>query len=145
MGSWVIYLVFIGPYIFNDEPTKPKQAVLVAGETSSLMKPDKNKTRAGKYLGSHTSLCSIGTVYAELCKTLDPSRIIVMAQLQETIGWLREVCESDDACGKMAGKVSLRPLMVERLKETEASCAELLARGGADYDATSVNPATFIR
>lgn len=121
------------------------QAVLVAGETSSVMKADKEGTRPGKYLGSHCSVVNIGRAYAKLVDYLGADRIIVVAQVKETIEWLRAAIASDDECQRLTGRRSLRPLLQEKLSTTEVACARLLQEGGPDYDDADVNPATVIR
>ena len=119
-------------------------AVLVAGETYSVMRPDLKKTREGKYLGGHTSLQNIGKVYHSLLEFLLPERIIVIAQLEETLQWLRLAANSEEDCKRMAGKSELLDFMRGKLLDTYRDCADLLNNGGADYDGEDVNPATLL-
>lgn len=109
------------------------------------MMKDEKGTREGKYLGGHCSLTNIGQIYAHLLSVIPRERIIVLAQLKETLQWLREASASDEACQRMAGRASLRSLMESKIHITQSACADLLARGGADYDGEDVNPSTFLR
>ncbi len=121
------------------------QAVLVAGEVSSAMKPDRAKTRPGKYLGGHCSLHNIAEAYNQIREFLPAERIIVIGQVAETIAWLREAANSEEECGRLTGRSSLRGLMQRKLESTLGMCATLLGSGGADYDFEDVNPATLLR
>eukprot|EP00041_Stephanoeca_diplocostata_P033094 m.1083336 g.1083336 ORF g.1083336 m.1083336 type:complete len:1034 (+) comp24269_c1_seq9:571-3672(+) len=120
-------------------------AVLVAGETGSTRFPDSNGQRPGAWFGSHTSLQAVGRAYARLVPLLGPSRIIVIAQLRETIEWLQRCTESNDSCLRLTGSDRHYKLLTDRLASTRRDCACLLAHGGADYDGALVNPGTVIR
>ena len=75
--------------------------VLVGGEWGGAMKQDEAKTRPGAWLGSHTSLQAIGRAFEALMPTVGRERIIVIAQLRETLDWLETACESEAACEKV--------------------------------------------
>ncbi|KAK3233967.1 hypothetical protein CYMTET_55762 [Cymbomonas tetramitiformis] len=119
--------------------------VLVGGEAASVMHRDRAGTRAGAYLGGHSSLQQIGRAYAALVPWVGRERIIVMVQLQETLDWLRAATASEAACEAMAGRISLLPALQHRLRATEEDCTQLIADGGADYDGSQVNPAQLLR
>ncbi|KAL1526483.1 hypothetical protein AB1Y20_015193 [Prymnesium parvum] len=120
-------------------------AVLIGGESGSSMVQDPQRTRPGKWMGSHTSLQAIGRAYAQLAPVLGRDRVIVIAQLRETLEWLEAASESDEGCLRVAGATRHRALLQRRLEETRRDCALLLADGGADYDYEAVNSATVLR
>ena len=62
--------------------------VLIGGEYGGVMVQDAARTRPGSWLGSHTSLQAIGRAFEELLPTVARDRIIVVAQLRETLRWL---------------------------------------------------------
>ena len=55
--------------------------VLVAGEHWGV-------STGKRWLGQHCSLGHIGKAYEQMVTRLGPERVIVIAQLQETIEWL---------------------------------------------------------
>lgn len=119
--------------------------VLVGGETASLRFPDTRGQRPGSWFGGHSSLQSIGWAYQMLVPIIGRERIIVIAQLQETLDWLEEATKSPEDCRRMCGDDKFLPMLRSKLSETRKDCACLLADGGADYDGVHVNPATVIR
>ena len=56
-----------------------------------------------------------------------------MAQLDETLDWLRAATASAAACEAVAGAARLLPLLRARREATLLDCAALIARGGADF------------
>ena len=119
--------------------------VLIGGEFGGVMRQDAARTRPGAWLGAHTSLQSIGRAFEALLPTVSRERIIVVAQVRETLEWLESACASDKACECVAGAARFRPMLLERLANTRRDCAMLLRYGGADYDSTDVNAATVLR
>ena len=119
--------------------------VLVGGEFGGCMLQDPKKTRPGAWLGSHTSLQAIGRAYASLAPVVGRGRIIVIAQLRETLTWLEEATQSEEACERVTGHARFLDVLRGRLAETLRDCALLLASGGAQYDGGDVNTATVLR
>eukprot|EP00927_Polykrikos_kofoidii_P026221 TRINITY_DN23399_c0_g1_i1.p1 TRINITY_DN23399_c0_g1~~TRINITY_DN23399_c0_g1_i1.p1 ORF type:complete len:507 (+),score=64.64 TRINITY_DN23399_c0_g1_i1:98-1618(+) len=119
--------------------------VLVGGEHGGLMRPDANNTRPGPYLAGHCSLQWVGITYSRLVRFFGRDRVIVIAQLAETLDWLRAASASEAAAERLAGRASLLPMLRRRLADTERDCAQLIAEGGADYDRNDVNAATVLR
>ncbi len=101
----------------------PFWAVLVGGDAPGAT-----------HHGSHVSIDYIGRAYSVLKRRLGSrDRIIVIAQVREVADWY-------------ATKADMKKqLWIDKKKNFDATCGELLADGGADYDGTDVNPATVIR
>ena len=118
--------------------------VLVGGEWGGAMQQDEAKTRPGAWLGSHTSLQAIGRAFAALLPTVGRERIIVIAQLRETLDWLEAACESEQACERITGSARFLGTLRGRLADTRRDCAVLMAHGGADYDGKDVHPASVL-
>ena len=118
--------------------------VLIGGEYGGVMVQDAARTRPGSWLGSHTSLQAIGRAFEVLLPTVGRDRIIVVAQLRETLRWLEEACRDDESCARVAGSARFLPTLRRRLGDTRRDCAVLLAHGGADYDFEDVNAATAL-
>ena len=64
-----------------------------------------------------------------LADLFDPGRIIVIVQLEETLEWLRSGSESDEACERIAGSASLRPMLERRAAALEQACARMREDG----------------
>ena len=118
--------------------------VLVGGEFGGAMHQDEAKTRPGAWLGNHTSLQAIGRAFEALLPTVGRERIIVIAQLRETLQWLEAACESEEACERVTGASRFLHTLRGRLADTRRDCAVLIAHGGSDYDFTDVNPSTVL-
>ncbi|CAK0865684.1 unnamed protein product, partial [Prorocentrum cordatum] len=108
------------------------------------MREDFHRTRPGPFLAGHCSLHWVGETYARLRDLFGRERIIVIAQLQETLSWLRRASADETSAAALAGRASLLPMLRGRLLETERACARLLADGGSDYDGPDVNAATVL-
>ena len=119
--------------------------MLVGGEHGTRMRPDYRGTRPGPYLAGHCSLQWVGQVYSRLLPFFGRDRVLVVAQLRETLDWLTEASKDAEAAERLAGRASLLPMLRQQLLETTESCRELLENGGADYDGSDVNPATILR
>ncbi|OLP87174.1 Pentatricopeptide repeat-containing protein, chloroplastic [Symbiodinium microadriaticum] len=119
--------------------------MLVGGEHGGRMRPDYEGTRPGPYLAGHCSLQWVGQVYSRLLPFFGKDRVVVIAQLQETLRWLAEASRNTETAEKLAGRSSLLPMLQQQLIETTESCRQLLSNGGADYDGPDVNPATVLR
>lgn len=119
--------------------------VLVGGETASIRYADQGGKRPGAWFGGHSSLQSIGRAYEMLVPIFGRDRIIVIAQVRETLEWLEAATASADACLALCGSPKYLPMLQLKLADTRRDCACLLADGGADYDHTDVNPATIVR
>ena len=119
--------------------------MLVGGEHGGRMRPDYQGTRPGPYLAGHCSLQWVGQVYSRLLPFFGKERVIVIAQLQETLQWLTEASRDAESAERLAGRASLLPMLQQQLAETLESCRELLVNGGAHYDGQAVNPATVLR
>lgn len=119
--------------------------MLVGGEHGGRMRPDYEGTRPGPYLAGHCSLQWVGQVYSRLLPFFGKDRVVVIAQLQETLQWLAEASRNAETAEKLAGRSSLLPMLQQQLIETTESCRELLSNVGADYDGPDVNPATVLR
>eukprot|EP00931_Biecheleriopsis_adriatica_P076903 TRINITY_DN50564_c0_g1_i1.p1 TRINITY_DN50564_c0_g1~~TRINITY_DN50564_c0_g1_i1.p1 ORF type:complete len:457 (+),score=64.51 TRINITY_DN50564_c0_g1_i1:35-1372(+) len=118
--------------------------VLVGGEHGGMMRPDFKGTRPGPYLAGHCSLQNIGRAYSMLVPFFGRSRVIVIAQLQETLQWLIAASSSEAQAEKLAGRSTLLAMLRQQCSEIQESCAQLLADGGADYDGPEVNAATVL-
>lgn len=118
--------------------------VIVGGEHGGIMREDPRGTRPGPFLAGHASLQWVGIAFERLLPFFGRERIIVVAQLQETLNWLREASSSEVAAERLAGRTSLLPMLRSRLVDFERDCARLLQEGGADYDGEAVNPATLV-
>ena len=118
--------------------------VLIGGEYGGVMVQDAAQTRPGAWLGSHTSLQAIGRAFEVLLPTVGRGRIIVVAQLRETLAWLEDACVDDESCARVAGSARFLPTLRRRLDDTRRDCAVLLAHGGADYDGADVHAATAL-
>ena len=119
--------------------------LLVGGEWGGSMRADAKRTRPGAWMGNHTSLQSIGRAYAALAPGVGRERIIVIAQLRETLDWLEDATASEEACRRVTGSERFLGTLRQRLADTRRDCAVLIADGGADYDGKDVNVATFLR
>ena len=131
--------------------------VIVAGESpgsSFATAPDAaagTPGRPGADLSGHTSMLHVGHAYQQLVPLVGRSRIIVIAQLEETMEWLEKCTASPDACRRMTGIAphrsadSLLASNRRRLAKMREDCACLIADGGADYDREAVNPSTVVR
>ncbi|CAE8589593.1 unnamed protein product, partial [Polarella glacialis] len=130
-----------------DSPAASAWLVLVGGEYGGAMVPDLLRTRPGKYLGGHCSLQTIGRTYERLLPWFGPEKIIVIAQLRETLEWLEDVGSSKERCKEVTGKdnVEFLETMRRRLEETRRDCRVLLENGGADYDGRDVNVLTVLK
>jgi hypothetical protein len=123
--------------------------VLVAGESPGVMFK-KVDGRPGADLSGHTSLCHIGQAYEQLVPLVGRERIVVIAQLQESLDWLRDCVSSPERCRAMTGLAPERDVSrlfqsnKDRLANIQRDCACLIADGGASYDFGHVNPATVI-
>ncbi len=102
------------------------------------MRPDYEGTRPGPYLAGHCSLQWIGRVYSRLVRFFGRDKVIVIAQLQETVRWLREASKDEEAAKRLAGRSALLPMLRQQLSEVLESCADLMADGGAHYDGSEV-------
>ena len=121
------------------------------------MRPDYEGTRAGPYLAGHCSLHWIGRVYSKLKSFFGREKVIVVAQLRETLQWLRAASVDEESARRLAGRGSFLPMLRldradlvtcelrQQLAEVQESCQDLLADGGAHYDGQEVNPATVLR
>ncbi|CAL1159526.1 unnamed protein product [Cladocopium goreaui] len=118
--------------------------ILVGGEHGGRMRPDYEGTRPGPYLAGHCSLHWIGRVYSRLVRFFGRDKVIVIAQLQETLQWLREASKDEESAQRLAGRSALLPMLQQQLSELLESCADLIADGGAHYDGPEVNPATVL-
>mmetsp|Transcript_90052 Transcript_90052/g.156040 ORF Transcript_90052/g.156040 Transcript_90052/m.156040 type:complete len:478 (-) Transcript_90052:53-1486(-) len=119
--------------------------VLVGGEHGGIMREDPKRTRPGPFLAGHCSMQWVGKAYDRLINFFGRERTIVIAQLAETLSWLREASASEDAAQRLAGRSSLLQMLRTRLAEIEHDCARLISEGGADYDGAEVNAATVLR
>lgn len=108
------------------------------GEHGGRMRPDYEGTRPGPYLAGHCSLQWIGRVYSRLVRFFGRDKVIVIAQLQETVRWLREASKDEEAAKRLAGRSALLPMLRQQLSEVLESCADLMADGGAHYDGSEV-------
>ena len=77
--------------------------VLVGGESGTTMRADAKGTRRGAWLGGH-SLQNIGRAYEALCPLVGADRIIVIAQLHETLAWLEAATCFAEACERVAAR-----------------------------------------
>ena len=102
------------------------------------MRPDYEGTRPGPYLAGHCSLHWIGRVYSRLVRFFGRDKVIVIAQLQETLQWLREASKDEESAQRLAGRSALLPMLQQQLSEVLESCADLIADGGAHYDGPEV-------
>jgi len=119
--------------------------VLVGGEHGGIMRDSADGSRPGPYLAGHCSLHWMGITYDRLVKFFGRSRTIVVAQLAETLDWLRAAAADEHSAARMTGRPSLLPMLRQKLADAEEVCAGLLADGGADYDGPEVNCATVLR
>lgn len=119
--------------------------VLIGGEHGGIMREDPKRTRPGPFLAGHCSMQWIGKAYDRLADFFGRERVIVIAQLAETLSWLREASASEDAAERLAGRASLLQMLRTRLAEVEHDCSRLISEGGADYDGADVNAATVLR
>ena len=138
-------------------PPERPWIVIVAGEspgTSFATAPNAaagSPGRPGADLSGHTSLLHVGHAYQELVPLVGRGRIIVIAQLEETMEWLEQCTASPDACRRMTGLAPRRSVdgllasNKRRLAKMREECACLIADGGADYDREHVNPSTVVR
>eukprot|EP01062_Namystynia_karyoxenos_P018532 TRINITY_DN16913_c0_g1_i1.p1 TRINITY_DN16913_c0_g1~~TRINITY_DN16913_c0_g1_i1.p1 ORF type:complete len:490 (+),score=113.03 TRINITY_DN16913_c0_g1_i1:72-1472(+) len=100
-------------------------------------------------------LHTLGDVYARLSQRLGHDRIIVIAGLQFVLGWLddaaargypdsppehRERCAKHYKADTPEGAAKRSAEYRERAARVRHSCAQLLDRGGADYDMDRVTP-----
>jgi hypothetical protein len=94
--------------------------------------------RPGADMSGHTSLLHVGRAYEQLVPLVGRDRIIVIAQLQESVEWLERCTQSVEECRRMTGLTrntdSLFAHNVQRLQQVREECACLIADGGADYD-----------
>ena len=121
--------------------------VLVGGESGTTMRADAKGTRPGAWLGGHCSLQNIGRAYEALCPLVGADRIIVIAQLHETLAWLEAATASAEACERVAGSARFLELLRARLADTRRDCAALIAATGgvAHHDGADVCAATVLR
>lgn len=119
--------------------------VLVGGEHGGIMREDPKGTRPGPFLAGHCSMQWVGQAYSRLVDFFGRERTIVIAQLAETLTWLRDASTSEQSAERLAGRASLLPMLRSRLAEIEHDCARLIADGGADHDGAEVNAATVLR
>ena len=119
--------------------------MIVGGEHGGRMRPDYEGTRPGPYLAGHCSLQWIGRVYSRLLPFFGQDRVIVVAQLKETLQWLTAASADEQAAQRLAGRASLLPMLRKQLAEVQESCRDLIAHGGAHYDGEDVNPATVLQ
>lgn len=104
---------------------------------------------SGHHLMRHTPTCvaalqAIGRAFEALLPTVGRKRIIVIAQLAETLQWLESACESAEACERVTGSARFLHTLRGRLVDTRRECAVLIAHGGSDYDYRDVNPSTVL-
>ena len=126
-------------------PVGPAWVVLVGGESAGMMFPDAKGTRPGSWLGSHTSVAQIGRAYEKLVPLVGREHIIVIAQLQETIDWLRDCTASPEDCVRVTGSARHLAMFQDKLNAIQRDCACLLASGGADFDGAAVSAETVVR
>ena len=104
--------------------------VLVGGESGTTMRADAKGTRPGAWLGGHCSLQNIGRAYEALCPLVGADRIIVIAQLHETLAWL----EAATAPAKPASASPAR-------RASSSSCARASPTRGATAPPSSLRRA----
>lgn len=119
--------------------------VLVGGEYGGMMRPDAKGQRPGPYFAGHCSLNWIGIAYERLLPYFGRDRIIVIAQLKESLDWLEAAAVDEASAERLAGKASLLSMLRSKLAETQEACAKLIEDGGAHYDGAAVNAATVLR
>mmetsp|Transcript_137954 Transcript_137954/g.440607 ORF Transcript_137954/g.440607 Transcript_137954/m.440607 type:complete len:601 (+) Transcript_137954:891-2693(+) len=144
-----------GPALSPSEASELKQLhaasdgdawlVLVGGEHGGIMRADARATRPGPFLAGHCSLEWVGFAYSRLKKFFGRDRIIVIAQLAETLEWLREASVDEASAARLAGRPSLLAMLRRRSQVMQDACKELLEDGGADYDGIDVNASTLLR
>lgn len=113
------------------------------GEHGGRMRPDYEGTRPGPYLAGHCSLHWIGRVYSRLVRFFGRDKVVVVAQLHETLKWLREASKDEESAKKLAGRSALLPMLRQQLAEVLESCADLIADGGAHYDGQEAGPSSI--
>merc|ERR1711871_1786888 len=121
-----------------DTTDSDSYVVLIAGEHWKV-------STGERWLGQHCSLPFIGKAYEQCASRIGRERVIVIAQLNETLQWLEEAAETgmpmwcngisvEESASRWTGK----------LQETQDACAVLIADGGADYDGAACHPRTVI-
>lgn len=104
------------------------------------------KTTTGdRWLGQHCSLTHIARAYEKIVSVRGRRRIIVIAQLEETLHWLEVAAATGIPLftkGITLNESAQR--WCRKLEETRSACQCLIEDGGAQYDGRSCNPATLI-
>ena len=107
-------------------------AVLVAGD------------HRGGVLGAHTSLKSVCRAYGELRQFIPSTNIIVLAEVNATIKWLRSAAET--GLPLWSSRTTIEDSKAKwrtRLEEMEFYCEPVISDGGPTYDGKMVNPGTL--